>query len=195
MTDRVLLIAGLGRCGTTCVMNMLWRGGVPVGGPPPVFEADEMGRREVDLPWLRAQAGKAVKWVDPLLFRLAPGALRPPPAIVLLSRDPKEQAKSQLKFLSPVFAGFGHRDQRRAMAASVARDTRRLASTLEALGTVYHLTFKFLLNDPQTASRKLAAITHSALGADLDIAAAASVVRRRSARCAPDLSIEEAYLA
>lgn len=95
MLSPVLFVTGLGRCGTTMVMQMLQAAGVPCAGTYPAFEDVPVTPSAVDHEWLAQQAGRAVKWIDPTVTRVrhANGAA------IFLSRDPAEQAKSQLKML------------------------------------------------------------------------------------------------
>jgi hypothetical protein len=176
------------------VMNMLWRGGFPVSGPPPAFEAEQMRPGRVDVNWLRSQAGRAVKWIDPKIAHISRNDLPVAPVLIVLSRDSREQARSQLKLLS--LTGMQVRANRRtvrAMASSIFIDTASMQMRLSHVGTCHNMTFESILADPLKTAHKLGRIIRPTFGIELDVHTAASVVRRRSARCAPDLSVEMSY--
>jgi len=192
--DPILFVAGLGRCGTTMVMQMLWRGGFPVAGPPPVFETDHMQMGRVDLDWLRQQEGAAVKWIDPPKAPISRNDLPREPVVIVMQRDTREQARSQIKLLRTFGTHVTHdRRTRRAWQAQIEADTVKMLRRLDDVGTCYHLSFEFVLTAPAQAASKLRAITLREFGHDLDVQAAASVVRARSPECAPDLSVEMGY--
>lgn len=186
----IIFIAGLGRCGTTMVMNMLWRGGFPVAGEAPAFETDHM-LGSVDTAWLRDQAGRAVKWIDPLNASISRTDLSAEPAIIILRRDPKEQARSQLKLLA--LTGVPVRTDRnmvRAMSRSITEDARRMESQLPGIGACYDMTFEGVLANPYQAAHTLGTVIRQYFGATFDTESAAAVVLARSPICALDLSVE-----
>lgn len=193
MADRpILFVAGLGRCGTTMVMNMLAAGGMPCSGPAPAYETLRLSHRQVELPWVRAQAGRAVKWLDPHKVQILAHHLPTPPVIICLARDPQHQARSQIKMA----AAFGmpvraNRRTVRAMAASLKDEQKEIEARLDRLGECYHLSFEGILRDPLGAAWKLEDILrHHDLMMGFKRAAAAQVVLLRSPHCAPDLAIE-----
>lgn len=115
MTDKpILFVAGFGRCGTTMMMTMLDRGGFPVVGPRPAYEVGEMSpMAKPDPQWLRACAGKAVKWIDPIKARISRNDLPTAPVIIHMDRDKRNMAASQVKFLSMLFPGAATNDSAR----------------------------------------------------------------------------------
>ena len=192
----ILFVAGFGRCGTTMVMTMLDRGGFPTTGPRPDYELPDRisPERGVDREWVRTQAGRAVKWIDPLRARISRNDLPRAPIIIHMDRPSRDMAASQVKLLQFSGAIVGSRNARRAMAASLDREKPTLAARLNATGTVYHMSFGWVLADPQAAAGKLAAIIAHEFEAPFDAAAAACVPFRRGAGCAPDMAIEERLL-
>lgn len=97
--DRVIVVSGLARCGTSLMMRMLHAGGIE-----PYCEPDKVGNsyetsRSIALPgrsdWLEECRGKAVKLLGPDRFT-------PPLSlacdVIWMDRDVREQARSQLKF-------------------------------------------------------------------------------------------------
>jgi hypothetical protein len=190
----ILFVAGLGRCGTTMVMQMLWRGGFPVAGPPPAFETDHLSPRRVDLDWLRQQEGAAVKWIAPPKAPISRNDLPREPVVIVMQRDTQQQARSQIKLLRTFGTHVADdRRTRRAWQSQIEADTVKMMRRLGHVGTCYHLSFEFVLSDPTAAASKLRAICLREFGHGLDVAAAASVVRNRSPECAPDLSVEMGY--
>lgn len=188
MADRILLVTGLGRCGTTLVMHMLRAAGVPVAGRAPAFEDHTRMGRTPDLDWLAQQRGRAVKWIDPTLCKI-PAEDDDRYRAIFLSREAKEQARSQLKFSGCL----GNRDTLRGMTKVVERDTiraRRIVRRLCGDYGVLFLRFENLVNFPAHEARKIALFC-DALGLPFgDEGAAAAQVLRRPVTCAPDLSIE-----
>lgn len=186
MRDRpVLLVAGLGRCGTTLMMHMLRAAGVPVAGSAPAFEDVPIGPRGMDLEWLSRQGGKAVKWIDPTITRIRRDNAR----AIWLSRDPMEQARSQAKLMG---ARLG-RSELRALASLVKRDTwraRRVVDRLCGSHGVLHLTFEGILRHPDHNAARIASFCHSCDIDFVSVRATADIVRKRTPECAPDLSIE-----
>ena len=114
--DLIIMVAGLGRCGSSLVMQMLSAAGVPCIGTFPGFEVLDHHRHRADDPhaWAAIAARKAVKVLDP---QLAP----PPPGYayrtIILQRDHAQQADSMLKLIDHDRS----RAMRRGMLASVAR--------------------------------------------------------------------------
>lgn len=182
MTRPTILVAGLGRCGTSLVMQMLAAAGVPTIGTFPAFE-DDLNMR---LPALDAQrefvgrcAGRAIKLLDPHLHA-------PPVGLeyrtIFLSRHPVEQAKSTLKLLDMP----RDRSSRRAMEHAVRRDTGRARSAVARIGDgrFLHLSFENLIHDPTGSAQAIVRLVASDF-APLDAEVMAAVVRRRPATCLP----------
>lgn len=106
--EPVNVVAGLGRCGTSLVMQMLDAAGLPVvvGEGPPAYEdnmqlglvRDSRAHRTA-CTWLAGLGGKFVKLLDPQRMKL-PHDVRY--NVLWLDRDYQEQARSQAKFLERV---------------------------------------------------------------------------------------------
>lgn len=186
----VILVAGLGRCGTTMTMHMLAAAGVPCVGGAPSYEVEEVNHHTPDAAWLAAQGGKALKLLDPHHCRPLP---RLPALVVWLDRDAMEQARSQAKFAHLV-AGFprANRGQVRRMADGL-RNERHLGVMAVASHLQLRLTFEGVLADPMLAALRIAGFLRPEFG-ELDATAMARVVRPRSPACAPDLAMEIAML-
>lgn len=196
MTDRtpILFIAGFGRCGTTMAMTMLDRGGFPVSGPRPAYEVNEMSLLGVNIGWVNAQAGRAVKWVDPMVARINPAALTARPVIIHMMRPATEIAASQVKMAHWMMGIPNDRRTRRAFAADIKAKAGRMDAILQMTGRCYHMSFDWVLAQPKEAAMELADILKMEFGADFDPVAAARVVIPRSPLCAPDMRIEIAAM-
>ena len=183
MTKPTILVAGLGRCGSSLVMQMLAAAGVPTIGTFPAFE-DDLNMR---LPALDAQrefvercAGKAVKLLDPQLHA-------PPIGLeyrtIFLTRHPVEQAKSMLKLLGT----RNDRKARRAMEHVVRRDTGRAREAVIRIGDgrCLYISFENLIHDPDHSARSIAVWVGLDRRQPLDVEVMARCVRRRAASCLP----------
>lgn len=182
----VILVAGFGRCGSTLVMHMLDRAGVPTIGRAPDYELRPI-QNAADCDWLATLGGHAVKLLTPAYRTVA---LRPNPIGVYrsiwLDRDPVEQARSQIKLIAlsdPTLAL--DRSAARAMAQSLRRDRRRARAKLRAAGPMLSIRFEQLLTDPSGVARLIA--SHVARGDPDEMAAA---VLPRGPECQPDMRIE-----
>lgn len=190
MQAPVLFVTGLGRCGTTMVMQMLQAAGVPCAGTYPAFEDIPISPSGVDQAWIDKQGGRAVKWIDPTVTRVrhANGAA------IFLTRDPVEQAKSQLKMLGV----RNDRNARRVMAKSIQRDTRHaraIVTNLFGAHFVLNLHYDKVLFNPAYAVLQMA---HLCDGIGLpfgDMESALAVVHHRDGKCRPDMSAELAMMA
>lgn len=186
----ILFVAGFGRCGTTMLMTMLDAGGFPVTGPRPGYELPEHWRDlKPDLPWLQAQGGRAVKWIDPMRSLGALPHLTPRPVVVLMSRDLREQARSQIKAI-----GAPQAHSVRRWARSLGRDEPALRAHLQRKTLLYRLTFEGALATPLETARILDGIAAKHFGRRIDIETAARAVIPRPPRCAPDLTMENIIL-
>ncbi len=187
MSVPTIIVAGLGRCGSSLVMQMLAAAGAPCVGTYPDFEdavsvlldpRDTEAQRE----FYNTCKGRAVKLLDPHLNQ-------PPIGLdyrcIFLSRHPVEQAKSMLKLLGMA----NNRKARKAMEQSVRTDTgrARLAMTKIGDGRYLNITFENLIHDPEGTARVIADWVRTYRGQPLDVAAMARCVRRRPATCLPHM--------
>jgi hypothetical protein len=192
----ILFVAGLGRCGTTMVMTMLDAGGFPVTGPRPSYEDAEKWRAgRPDMGWLLAQAGRAVKWIDPTRHFTLPGRLPVRPVIILLERAAREQARSQIKIVRSTVEGFNiaaslDRRAEKAMERSIRRDSPIMRAQLRGSAIVHQIMFEDVLENPFWAARKIGRLVAYHFNSDFDDGAAAEVVFPRLPACAPDFAME-----
>lgn len=183
MTDPTIIVTGLGRCGSSLVMQMLAAGGVETVGSYPDFEDDinmRLPSEDAQREFLERSRGRAVKLLDPHLHQ--------PPAgleyrVIFLSRHPVEQAKSMLKLAG----ASDNRRSRRAMESSVRSDTVRAREAVTRIGAgrFYNLPFENIIHDPDGVAKWIVGYLLRGHRAPLDVAAMARCVRRRPATCLP----------
>jgi hypothetical protein len=181
-----MIVAGLGRCGTSMVMRMLAAAGVPTVGEAPDWEDGDAQRMLEDRPddWARLVQGRAVKVLD--AHRLSRMPDMPKYDLIWLTRDPVQQARSMVKLLGSVFATVvPDRGTIRAMSRSIQKDEPRAFRTLSGGARVQlHLRFEQILADPFGVANLVCA----AFGIDRAHAPAmGSMVIRRSPACLPYL--------
>lgn len=189
-----LFVAGLGRCGTTMMMTMLDAGGFPVTGPRPSYEpGDRWSNGAPDCAWIAAQGGKAVKWIDPTRCLTLPSLLDTRPVAILMERNLREQARSQIKMLGPSVQTLGRRGEK-AMERSIKRDTPIVRAKLSTSCHLYRFQFEEVLLFPSRVAMMVQAIIARHFAAPFDTKAAASVVIDRHHSCATDLAMENSIL-
>lgn len=179
------IVAGLGRCGTSLVMQMLHRGGMPCSGDWPAFEVREVGA-QVKPDFIAANAGRAIKVLDPQRVGL-PGDVR----VIWLDRDHRQQAKSHAKFLRLLTGHVYDRAGRRALEGQFVRDTR---AALDLIGSrpVMRLRFEDFLRDPLIYARLLGEFVR---WPEFDAEAAARAVVKRPPQCLPSMHMETTLIA
>lgn len=196
MTTPVLFVAGLGRCGTTMMMTMLDAGGFPVTGPRPAYELSERWRgMRPDLDWLRTQGGRAVKWLDPLRYPTLLGRLSPSPVVILMTRNARDQARSQVKLIEMTTPTMLGRRAEKAMERSIRQDlpvTRALVR--HGAATVHEFRFEDVLAAPLAAASRLGELVSEHFGALFDPGDAARFVIRRHPPCLPHMNMEATVL-
>jgi hypothetical protein len=106
-SDRITVVSGLPRSGTSLMMQMLAAGGMPVladglraadeDNPRGYFELDAVKRTRTDAEWVPLAVGKAVKVVH-LLLRDLPQEFRY--RVILMRRDLGEVLASQRAMLA-----------------------------------------------------------------------------------------------
>lgn len=179
------LVCGFGRCGSSLTMQMLQAGGAPVAGRFPAFELDEMRQIPISNDWLRSLGSVAVKVLDPQRCLAKPFVAR----IIWLTRDHKQQAKSQVKFMRmlagvPIKTGAW-----KVLARSYVNDQAKAIRLFHGL-PMLRLSFEKIINHPLDAAKEL-----TAFFPDLSVEAASKAVLKRSPECAPGLDIEMALVA
>ena len=107
--NEILVVSGFGRCGTSLVMQMLYDGGMPVyydkAGSFETIKSTQLPRNDK---WLEDCKGKAVKILD--LHRFVPTP-RFNYRFIWISRRPRDQAESTIKFWKATGKKFRKKDQ------------------------------------------------------------------------------------
>ncbi|MBL8850307.1 MAG: sulfotransferase domain-containing protein [Planctomycetaceae bacterium] len=120
-SSEIIVVSGLPRSGTSLMMQMLDRGGIPavtdelrtpdVDNPRGYYEFEAVKRTKQDASWLPAARGRAVKLVSSLLYDLpATEAYR----VLFMQRDLEEVLESQEKMLARLGNSAAPRDKMRA---------------------------------------------------------------------------------
>lgn len=181
-SSHILVVTGFPRCGSSLLMRMLHVGGFPcVYDHDMSYECDAMLSTPIDAVWARSCVGKAVKVLDPVYFPMPRGL---PYVFILLTRNSREQAKSQLKLLELLGGLVPTRGALRDLERSLNRDLPRVRTLLQSYldSHVHEMTFESILADPTQTAARLSQI----LG-ELSEHRMAECVVARSARCYPGM--------
>jgi hypothetical protein len=160
MNAPITIVCGFGRCGTSLVMQMLAAAEIPTTGRYPAFEAEQTNPIGFDGEWLAQQAGKAVKVLDPhrpeIKFVRGP-AYR----VILLERNRRQQALSQLKLMRVMFGALPNVPMECAITATERSYKRDRPRVINKLGTltqeVLRLDFEDLIKHPLFSAAVIAA--------------------------------------
>ena len=148
LESEIIVVSGLPRSGTSLMMQMLDRGGIPIvtdrvraadiDNPRGYYEFEAVKRTRQDGSWVPQARGKAVKLVSPLLYDLPAGECY---RILFMQRDLDEVLDSQEKMLQRRKQAAVPRDQ---MKVSFQLHLERLTAWLtqqphmQLLPIVYH---------------------------------------------------------
>lgn len=174
-----IVVAGLGRCGSSLLMQMLNAAGVKCAGEPPLYEhEDTVQGANLSAAWF-AQFG-AVKLLMPTLYSIDPVADL---SFVWMDRNVEQQSRSQIKYMRgvvpDVYKGVPEPRLLDAYREELATFRRESLAVVDRFPHAY-ATFEEMLRDPKRIARRF--------GLDRD--AMASVVVPRSPACRPDMAIE-----
>lgn len=183
----VVLVCGLGRCGTSLTMQMLHAGGLPCIGHWPAFEEHRANFESFDADFIASHPGHAVKILDPQRVRLQQGQVlsRLPAIVIWLLRDFTEQAKSQAKLLESFVGMTSNRLHRRRLVASLRRDTALAHDALDGL-PMRTVPFERLVYDPADGAATIDSFLREH-GLRIDQQKAAAAVIDRPTSCLPDM--------
>lgn len=187
-----IVVAGLGRCGTSLMMQMLHAGGVPCAGDWPDFETNDSMSGRFDAKAFSALRGKAIKLITPADLPIGP---MPRHVVIWLDRDPQEQAKSQLKMLYGIGAPVANnRKSMRVFVAGLRRD-RPLNMAAAGVGRLpnLRLSFEGLITRPANSVSALEAFLLSHGYDTVDRRAMQQQTRPRSAACYPGMMEVELF--
>lgn len=177
-----IVVAGMGRCGTSLTMQMLSAAGVPCVGTWPDFETEASSVMGFDAVKFAVLSDCAIKLIDPANL---PVGDMPNHVVIWLDRDPRQQAKSQAKLLGAM--GF-HLDRSgvRAIEGDLRRSRNKHRAVVGVPGGCDCLTVKFenLIQNPRTEAELLATFL-AGHGWRVDPAVMAAQVRWRPATCLP----------
>lgn len=180
----VIVVAGLGRCGTSMVMQMLAAGGISCVGRAPAYEDDHTVTC-VDAGWFETLCGQAVKILDPQ--RVGIPAAQWEARVIIMERRLSEQAKSIAKMLRQLERLPIRKRQITLIEKGLRSDTRAVHAAAAGLPQL-RLQFEEVLATPADAAAAIA--TFIAPWFDPDQQRMASVVRKRSPQCLPDMAME-----
>lgn len=218
--DPIIVVTGLPRSGTTCMMRMLEAGGIPLyyDNDKPI-EFTEGGTSFVNYnvilreteklndlkagnsKWLMDCRGKAVKILNPMQVIIPPG---PAYRFIWMDRKTKHCVKSNRKFLKR-----NVRDSRMPHAQGGFRSLAESAGTQELMGWANRqkkcglallrgypesdmviVKFEDVLKNPRFAAKRVARF----LKLELNLDAMAAVVVKRPAHCLTKMLEEEIYV-
>lgn len=205
MNDEIIVVTGLARSGTTCMMRMLEAGGIPVyyDNTKPL-EFRENGReylnyniilRETDKikqlqagdgSWLRECKGMAIKILTPSRAKIPKDYAY---KFIYMDRKIKHMVNSQQKYV------MRSKQKKMPIHDIVLDRVREMRSesikTLRGYPDSDFLVVKFeqMINAPESTAIKVGRF----LGADLDIKKMVGVVVKRPAFCLPIMMEEKIY--
>ncbi|HUY89512.1 MAG TPA: sulfotransferase [Pirellulales bacterium] len=157
----IIVVSGLPRSGTSLMMQMLDRGGIPaltdeirtadVDNPRGYFEFERVKKTKHDPSWLPEARGKAVKMVSALLYDLPASETY---RVIFMRRDLDEILESQEKMLARLARPAAPREQ---MSSSFAVHLERLFQWLPQQGHLRALEVSYndLLGDPDREAAKI----------------------------------------
>lgn len=180
-----IVVAGLGRCGSSLTMQMLSAAGIPSIGSYPDFEDDRTSRFSFNASWLSGLNDCAVKILD--AHRLPIKTLQNH-ILIWLDREPSEQARSMLKFVARMYSGIRQgRNERRALCASIEKDTVAARAKLLAANPLasIRINFENLITRPYGEAAYIAEFLHM-FGYAAEAAKMGAVVRDRNPACLPE---------
>jgi len=155
MTDRIVLVAGFGRCGSSLLMQMLYYAGMDMGrGEWPSYE-DPRQTLNPGGDWVHEYEGKALKWlgIDEYKPKIGPNY-----RCVWLDRDTKEQARSWAKIMRAVKGITIGRDEINRVAKSMNQRRPKALKELKFYNNSEKpliLTFERLIENPKASAIEL----------------------------------------
>jgi hypothetical protein len=162
VNHEITVVSGLPRSGTSLMMQMIDKGGIPAltdqvrvadtDNPRGYYEFERVKRTKHDPSWLPEARGKAVKLVSSLLYDLPASETY---RVVFMKRDMDEVLESQEKMLRRSNRQAVPRDQ---MLASFKIHLEKLYAWLPAQShmRVLMVSYNTLLASPQLEVRRIA---------------------------------------
>lgn len=163
MADEIIIVSGLPRSGTSLMMQMLDRGGVPVAtdnirsadtdNPRGYYELEQVKTIKHDASWLPSMRGRAFKMVSQLLYEL-PSSQRY--RIIFMERDLDEMIASQEKMLARLGKPSAPADQIRHLFAQHLERVRAWLAEQPNIA-VLSVRYRDLVEHPADESARIAA--------------------------------------
>jgi Sulfotransferase domain len=178
MDQKIIIVSGLPRSGTSLMMQMLENGGVEVvtdgirsadaDNPKGYYEFEQVKTIQRDASWLPATRGKAFKMVSQLLYDLPPGETY---RIVFMERDLEETLLSQERMLARLGRPAAPREQmRRAYVLHLERLHKWLS--LQSNMEVLLVRYNDLVEHPREQTGRVGEF----IGGNLNVGAMAKTV-------------------
>lgn len=162
--NRVTIVTGLPRSGTSLMMQMLAAGGMPIltdalrtpddDNPRGYLEYEPVKTLKTDSSWLRAASGKAVKMVHLLL---ADVPVDIPANIILMRRDIREVLTSQRKMLERSGKTPKLPDAQLAAIYDKQLAATRTLITQRPSWRLLEINYAAILRDPPTTAAEIGA--------------------------------------
>lgn len=171
-SEVITIVSGLPRSGTSLMMQMIDRGGIPAltdeirtadtDNPKGYYEFEPVKRTKEDPSWLNDAQGKVVKMVSSLLYDLP---LQYEYRIVFMRRDIDEILESQEKMLTRLGRPLASKEE---MASAFAVHLERLFQWLPTQPSIVRLDVSYndLLTDTETELQRLVSFLGEALDAE-----------------------------
>lgn len=162
LDSEIVVVSGLPRSGTSLLMQMLERGGIPaltdgvrepdIDNPRGYCELERVKRIREDATWLPEARGKVIKMISSLLYGLPDTEMY---RIVFMERDMEEILESQEKMLRRLERPVAPRDEIRGAFAI------HLERIFDWLGARRHMrvlkvSYNSLLENPPLEARRIA---------------------------------------
>jgi len=181
--EPIVVVSGLGRCGSSLLCQMLHRGGMDPGGTEwshPMYECREANGLPQHWQWLNYCGGKFVKILNPYHFVPKKGLNY---RIIWLNRDHTQQRKSWSKWGEAVIGDLeGTKLGARQIKSLIRKRTKHGLNTVRSLmgkDSVHEIHFEEVLKHPKREAEAIAKY----LGIELDTEAMAQVVFPRGPDC------------
>lgn len=182
----MIIVTGLGRCGSSMVMQMLSAGGIQCAGTPPYFESSKAKVSSFDADWVSAQFG-AVKVLALHRCKFKPGDYK----VIYCYRDHRQQARSQKKF----YENINSRPVKKfALASRIRKESPACLRASKKIGPVLSLKFEDFFDEHNLM--KIIANLCIFLNLDPEVVSVPmyNCVISRPPECMPDMQIEEEML-
>ncbi len=162
LSSEIVVVSGLPRSGTSLMMQMLARGGIPaltdevrtadVDNPRGYFEFERVKKTKEDPSWLPLAHGKAVKMVSALLYDLPPSETY---RVIFMRRDLGEILESQEKMLARLGRPSASREQMTSLF-SIHLDRLLDWLALQDHMQLLEVSYNDLLGDPEHEAARIA---------------------------------------